>query len=325
LLGEQLKDSSSRDKKTRSRQRARRISRTASKERIARKSNSFTKKDPNQLPTSSRRRAPAQDTVVKRFVSSISFTDDSDDDKNECDCSSAVSSLDMSFPNESSDEEDLSPEDGEHADTCCSSEMDPTEEDSSIFRLKSQIKMLRKCSMERFQATAHRCSSKMPCKVDTSPSLPSSLSVRRDSLQDFSLATSNLDDQTLHESTPYTNAVLMKSPNDHEPPKPVLRKLSKQMESDPSLSNGSSSSAGHVLTPLSTRRRTFPTCTDRWCGSAASMIRDTELVRQSFERATSLRKKHNDKENNGVLVKVSPSQLCRNNNLDGLPSAATKT
>jgi hypothetical protein len=225
----------------------------------------------------------------------------------------------MSLLNESSDEEGLGPEDVDDADTRCSSEMDPTDEDSSIFRIKSQIKMLRKCSMERFQATARRCSSKMPCKVDTSPSLPSSLSVRRDSLQDFSLATSILDDQTLHDerfpvtltySTPSTNAVLMKLPNDHEPPKQVHRKLSKLMESDPSLSNGSYSSAAHVLTPLSPQRRTFPACTDRWCGSAASMIRDSELVRQSFERATSLRKKQNDKENNCVLVKdVSPSQL----------------
>jgi hypothetical protein len=324
LLSDQLKEFSSPENKKPSRRGARSISPTGGKERNTRKSNSSTRKDTNQHRTSWRRRSPAPDSVVRRFVSSIFSTDDSDDDKNHCDCISTVSSLGMSFLIESSDDELLHTECVDDASTYFDG-MHQAEEESSIVRVMSQIKMLRKSSIERFRATAISGTPKMSCKGDTIPTLPASLRARRDSLQDLSLKASILDDQTSEDehfqstlteryySTPSPQSCLIELPDDHKPHNEDNRSsslpenVSKLMESDPSLSKESHSFEEHVLTLLSPLRRNFSTCTDRWCCSAASMIRDSELVRQSFERAKSLRNDQTDNETIYVVEKDLPS------------------
>jgi hypothetical protein len=328
LLFEHLNDSSSRDKETPSRRHSRRALRTGSEGRRPSPSNRSIGKSSFHTRSSSRHRSTAQVSVIRSFLSFISFTDDSDDEKSQADCFSAVSSLGMTNLNESSDEEDLhGGEDADDASTCCSTKLDQTEE-SSIVHIKSQILLLRKRSMERFQATTSRCSPKMPCKSDKSPSLPSSLRVRQDSLRDLSLTAPILSDQTLQEersmstltkrsySDPLTTSVMMNLADNDEIPHHVRRPsslpcdLSKLMEMDPYSSNGPKSFSGHGLTPLS---QTNTTRTDRWCCSAAPMIRDSELARQSFERATLLRKERNDKDTHCVVEKICHHPSCRNN------------
>jgi hypothetical protein len=322
LICEQLKDSPSRNKEIRSRRRARRISRASSKGTRTRQRTSCTTKSSSQIQTTARRRSSAQVSVVRRLVSSISFVDGSDDEKDQGDGVSTVSSLGMSFLNES-DEEDLHHEDVD-AGTQCSDSLYEPEEESSIVRIKSQIKMLRRSSMERFQAISNRCSPKM-CKADRSPSLPSSSRTRQDPLRDLSLRTSLPYDQTLHDerfqltwakrssSDPLTTCVLTDVADDlvttqqARRPSSLPGNFSKLVESDPSSSNGTHSAAELGLTSPSNRRRNFTAYPDRWCCSAASMIRDSELVRQSFERAAYLRKEQNDEDTSSAVQKDTSS------------------
>jgi hypothetical protein len=106
--------------------------------------------------------------ALKDVISRIKFQGDDDDC---CSCNSTVSSLGVGLPDD--EEEDdlllLDLDDDEDGD----------DDDDSAARIMSQIKQLRRCSMERFQAVTppKRATAKAP-SVDSIPVLPISQSER---------------------------------------------------------------------------------------------------------------------------------------------------
>jgi hypothetical protein len=278
----------------------------------------------------------AQKAVTKHLVSSVSFSDDKHQD---FDCSSTVSSLGMGFLHESSDVEDLQDaiaavdhpsitsnvidDNLLHPNGCT---WEDSEDDDSILRIRSQIKMIRKGSSERFQASGHSSGPKMPRKSDSIPTLPSSpRGTERDDDNDDDDGgdgDGDLSSTYLNKSAPFApspTSVVMNLSNDDDdeltptPPRHVPRRsslpsdLSTLLESpmmmtEHSASTLASSALLKALSPhsnssnKSNSSRSRIVRTDRWSCTACSetMLRDTELVKQSFERASSLRKEQEE-------------------------------
>lgn len=234
--------------------------------------------------------------AVQQLLSSVSFSnnaqddDDEDDDEEETfDCNSTVSSLGMGFLNESNHEE----KDG----------LLPTEEqDDDILQLRAQIQLLRRSSMERFEANGWHSSSspKMPRKSvdDGDHSIARSMWPASSSPTSVT-ATAWMDDVSAASPpppllSPISNHV-SKTRSTSLPTGDLSKLVVKMMESgDRHADVAAPAEAAADEWPLSIRR------TDRWsCGATCNqtMLRDTELVKQSFERASSLRNHSNHKSN----------------------------
>ncbi|KAG7374987.1 hypothetical protein IV203_014082 [Nitzschia inconspicua] len=259
------------------------------------------------------------DGVVRRLISSVTFKDNGyvDYQDTDGDCNSTVSSLGMGFLYESGDEGDLSvaedrssrsrQSDTFHFPKSHSSPLTQVDDHQvdEISNLRSQIRMLRQSSMERFQATNFGGSFGTAKKYDSTPCLPPSpredgdygLYIPCTKQQEGSERSSSIPSPT---SVTAIDATISVSTTSHIRRRSSLPSdLSKILFLEsPSTTMGGSSIASNSALKTTLAPKSRITRTDRWSCTACSetLLRDTELVKQSFERILSLRKERHIKD-----------------------------
>ncbi|KAG7348830.1 hypothetical protein IV203_011427 [Nitzschia inconspicua] len=297
------------------------------KERIRRRTvaantsskNQKQRRTKNNSRISSSSSSKRSEAVVRGLISSVSFKDTGydDDQDTDGDCNSTVSSLGMGFLYESGDEGDFSvaadrssssrnrQSDTNHIPKNHSSRPQQEDhQDDEISNLRFQIRMLRRSSMERFQANSLGGNFGTASKYDSTPCLPSSpreegdcrISTPCTKQQEGSERSSSIPSPT---SVTAFDATISVSTTNHIRRRSSLPSdLSKiLLLESPSTTMGSSIASNSALkTTLAPKSRI--TRTDRWSCTACSetLLRDTELVKQSFERILSLRKERHIKD-----------------------------
>jgi len=209
--------------------------------------------------------------AVQNLVSRISFDDDD----------TTVSSLGMGcFDGEDTDvEDDLLLNNSSDRSLVYYNE---NEEDSAV-RIKTQIKMLRRNSMARFQAT--------PIKNDSLPALPTCCSERILRGRDRDAFWGEEHDLL----TPLAGAAAAQQDGTEDAPmNPPPRRGSLPTDLHrvvPSLPSDLPSAGRRGSLPTDFKVLPPRTLSDRWSSeSPQSLQRDCELVRTAFQRASSLRK-----------------------------------
>ncbi len=249
----------------------------------------------------------AVDTIVNHLISTISFISTDDDDDG---VRSTVSSIGMGFVNETDDEKESVPHAKQkppRAESNCSGHA--KDDEDSITRICSQITAIRRSSLERFQATSSPTYSHSQ-KSDTIPALPNSFRKRlgRGREQESSQIEDKVTTTSLHD---HCNQQDVEQSKQRSTFIPVAKSKS-------STSFNSSATAGVKTSNTAiSHRRSLPTDLskvlniprglvdedddiilvppqklDRWSSASSdTMSRDCELVKESFAKASSLRRK----------------------------------